>query len=96
MEAPTEVSSQPAASHEDGSRSISISSKQPSWLSIRNSDGEVVFEGTLSDSKSLPANSDLEIYAGRPDLVLISHGNGAPRILGPIDQVRWYKLSPEL
>ena len=75
---------------------ISISSKEPSWLSIRNGEGEVVYEGTLSDSKSLPADSDLEIYAGRPDLVLISHGNDSHRALGPIDQVRWYKLSSEL
>ena len=75
---------------------ISISSKEPSWLSIRNGEGKIIYEGTLSDDKSLPAESDLEIYAGRPDLILISHGGESPRTLGPIDQVRWYKLSPEL
>ena len=87
---------QPASPQEKSAGSISISSKEPSWLSIRNGEGEVVYEGTLSDSKSLPTESNLEIYAGRPDLVLISHGDKAPMPLGPIDQVRWYKLNPEL
>ncbi len=96
LESLTTMPPQPAASNEDAPGSISISSKQPSWLSIRNSDGDVVYEGTLSESKALPADSGLEIYAGRPDLVLINQGGSAPRTLGPIDQVRWYKLSPEL
>ena len=93
---PTATTPQPISAQEKSAGSISISSKQPSWLSIRNGEGEIVYEGTLSDSKSLPAESDLEIYAGRPDLVLISAGDQAPRPLGPIDQVRWYKLNPEL
>ena len=96
LKQPTAPTPQPAAPQEKSAGSISISSKEPSWLSIRNGEGEVVYEGTLSDSKSLPAESNLEIYAGRPDLVLISNGDGAPRPLGPIDQVRWYKLNPEL
>ena len=96
----TETSDQPVSStdqrKERSTGMISISSKQPSWLSIRNGEGKVVYEGTLSESRSLPAEPDLEIYAGRPDLVLVSHGDDTPRALGPIDQVRWYRLSPEL
>lgn len=88
--------SQPVQSEQKTAESISISSREPSWLSIRNGEGKIIYEGTLSDDKSLPAESDLEIYAGRPDLILISHGGESPRALGPIDQVRWYKLSPEL
>ena len=94
--APTQASPQPISSPEDASEVISISSKQPSWLSIRNGEGKVIFEGTLSESKSLPADPGLEIYAGRPDLVLISHGDNAPKTLGRIDQVRWYQLNPGL
>ncbi|WP_170953726.1 helix-turn-helix domain-containing protein [Synechococcus sp. UW179A] len=97
LEQPTETTkTQPTSPQQKSAGSISISSKEPSWLSIRNGEGKVVYEGTLSDSKSLPAGSNLEIYAGRPDLVLISHGDEVPRPLGPIDQVRWYKLNPEL
>ena len=74
--------------------SITITSSEPSWLSIRNSDGSELFEGTLADSKTLPADADIEIYAGRPDLVLISRGDETPKALGTIEQVRWYKLNP--
>ena len=73
---------------------ITITSSEPSWLSIRNSDGSELFEGTLADSKTLPADADVEIYAGRPDLVLISRGDETPKALGTIEQVRWYKLNP--
>ena len=96
----TQTSDQPVSSidkiKERSTGLISISSKEPSWLAIRNGEGKVVYEGTLSESRSLPAEPDLEIYAGRPDLVLVSHGDDTPRALGPIDQVRWYRLSPEL
>ena len=87
---------QPLSPKEKASGQISISSQEPSWVSIRNGEGEVVYEGTLSERKILPTESQLEILPGRPDLVLISDGDDAPKPLGPIDQVRWYKLNPEL
>jgi len=87
---------QPVSPKEKASGQISISSQEPSWVSIRNGEGEVVYEGTLSERKTLPADSQLEILPGRPDLVLISDGDHPPKPLGPIDQVRWYRLNPEL
>ena len=93
---PNETPHQPISPEKNSAGNLSISSQEPSWVLIRNSEGDVVYEGTLSGSKILPANSKLEIFPGRPDLVLISYGDSAPRTLGPIDQVRWYKLSPEV
>ena len=93
---PTATPPQPVSPEDKASGQISISSQEPSWVSIRNGEGEVVYEGTLSERKTLPADSQLEILPGRPDLVLISDGDDAPKPLGPIDQVRWYKLNPEL
>ena len=97
---PTATPPQPVSpkekSKEKSADKLSISSQEPSWVLIRDSEGDVVYEGTLSERKTLPADSDLEILPGRPDLVLISDGDRAPRPLGPIDQVRWYRLSPEL
>ena len=94
----TQASDQPVSasirSEGQAPRLISISSREPSWLSIRNGEGNVVYEGTLSETKSLPADAELEIYAGRPDLILVRQGNEQPKALGPIDQVRWYPLSP--
>ena len=96
VEQPTATPPQPVSPEKKASGQISISSPEPSWVSIRNGEGVVVYEGTLSESKILPADSQLEILPGRPDLVLISEGDAAPKPLGPIDQVRWYKLNPEL
>ena len=73
-----------------------IESKQPSWVSIRNGSGDVIYEGTLSEQKNFDGDQDLEIFAGRPDLVLFSRGNDTPRALGGIDQLRWYSITPEL
>ena len=96
LKQPTATSPQPVSPEGKASGQISITSQEPSWISIRNGEGDVVYEGTLSERKILPADSQLEILPGRPDLVLISHGDDAPKPLGPIDQVRWYKLNPEL
>ena len=96
VEQPTATPPQPVSPEKKASGQISISSPEPSWVSIRNGEGVVVYEGTLSENKILPADSQLEILPGRPDLVLISEGDAAPKPLGPIDQVRWYKLNPEL
>ena len=91
----TATAPQPVAPEQKSAKEISISSQEPSWVLIRNGEGDVVFEGTLSDRKILPADAKLEILPGRPDLVFISDGQDAPRTLGPIHQVRWYKLNPE-
>ena len=96
LKQPTATPPQPVSPEGKTSGQISITSQEPSWISIRNGEGDVVYEGTLSERKILPADSQLEILPGRPDLVLISHGDDAPKPLGPIDQVRWYKLNPEL
>ncbi len=91
----TATAPQPVAPEQKPAGKISISSQEPSWVLIRNSEGDVVYEGTLSERKILSADAKLEILPGRPDLVLISNGDDAPKPLGPIDQVRWYKLNPE-
>ncbi len=77
------------------SAEISISSSQPSWVSIRNGSGEVIFEGTLSEQRHFDGDQDLEIFAGRPDLVQLSQGDKSPRALGVIDQLRWYAITPQ-
>lgn len=75
--------------------SVALDSSQPSWVSVRNGSGEVIFEGTLSELKRFEGDQGLEVFAGRPDLVRLRYGNGSPRALGNIDQLRWYPLTPE-
>ena len=74
--------------------SVTVTSQEPSWREIRNPNGETLYEGTLDDETPLAVNPGEEIYAGRPDLVLISNGNNRPRPLGDISDIRWHKITP--
>ncbi len=74
---------------------ISLTSSQPSWVSVRNRNKDVIFEGTLNEPKQFEGDQELEVFAGRPDLVRFSYGDASPRALGSIDQLRWYPLTPE-
>lgn len=74
---------------------LSITSQEPSWLEVRNANRETVYEGTLDGESPLAVNPGDEIYAGRPDLVLLSVGNNPPQPLGDITDIRWHKITPE-
>ncbi len=74
---------------------VTVTSQEPSWLEVRNADRETVYVGTLNDETPLTVNPGDEIYAGRPDLVLISNGNNQPQPLGDISDIRWHKITPE-
>ena len=75
--------------------SLSITSREPSWLEVRNANRETVYEGTLDGESPLAVNPGDEIYAGRPDLVLLSIGDNPPEPLGDISDIRWHKITPE-
>ena len=70
---------------------LQINSSEPSWIRLRRK-GTVEFEGTLDGTRSIKEPDSVEILAGRPDLVTIIKTGEKPRILGRIDQVRWYQL----
>jgi cytoskeletal protein RodZ len=66
-----------------------LSSQEPSWLEVRDSQGATLFEGTLQGEKSFPLGQGLRVMAGRPDLVRAAVRGQEPRVLGPINQVIW-------
>ena len=75
--------------------SLTISSREPSWIALRRN-GNLEFQGTLVNDRTVDDPESVEIYAGRPDLVMVKRPGGEAAALGPIDAVRWYRLSPEL
>ena len=75
--------------------SLTISSREPSWIALRRN-GNLVFQGTLVNDRNVDAPENVEIYAGRPDLVMVKRPGAEAAALGAIDAVRWYPLSPEL
>ncbi len=38
--------------------------------------------------------SAVEVYAGRPDQVMVRSGDKPPESLGGISDMRWYSLNP--
>ena len=58
-----------------------------------NSEAEIIFEGALSEPLSYPLEEGLEIYAGHPDLIHITHNRKPPTALGKIRRIRWHQLT---
>ncbi|MBM5806109.1 MAG: DUF4115 domain-containing protein [Cyanobacteria bacterium M_surface_10_m2_179] len=79
----------PAAAAAVPATSLKLSSKQASWLEVRNGSGKQLFEGNFKGERSFPLQGGLQVLAGRPDLVQVSFGAQPARPLGPIDQIRW-------
>ena len=73
---------------------LQISSLEPSWITIRRN-GEVEFEGLLEQPTVIDAPHEVEVYAGRPDLVMVDKAGEPGTPLGPITPLQWYSLSPE-
>lgn len=73
---------------------ITIKSKEPSWIALRR-EGTIEFEGILEGERIITSPDEIEIYAGRPDLLTISISDGEPKVLGTISDIKWIPLKPE-
>ncbi len=74
---------------------ITIKSKEPSWIALRR-EGTIEFEGILEGERIITNPYEIEIYAGRPDLLTVSTSHGEPKVLGTISDIQWIPLKPEL
>jgi cytoskeletal protein RodZ len=84
---PPAAATRPAAPA--GPALLVLRSKEPSWLEVRDSQGDTLFKGSLEGEKSFPLGQGLRVMAGRPDVVQAEVAGQEPRVLGPIDQVIW-------
>ena len=73
-----------------------LRSAEPSWVEVRSASGKVLLRGTLEGEQRFPLNGELQVLAGRPDLVSASSGGAPSKPLGPIEAVTWYTFSPEV
>jgi cytoskeletal protein RodZ len=72
---------------------ITIKSKEPSWIALRR-EGTIEFEGILEGERIITSPDEIEIYAGRPDLLTVSISDGEPKVLGTISDIKWIPLKP--
>ena len=73
---------------------LRLKASEPSWIQVRQIDGKVIFEGTLTGEQTFPLGQGLEVLAGRPYAVLASVGDGTARPLGPVDDLSWHRFKP--
>ena len=73
---------------------LRLKATEPSWIQVRQIDGKVIFEGTLTGEQTFPLGQGLEVLAGRPYAVLASVGDATARPLGPVDDLSWHRFKP--
>jgi cytoskeleton protein RodZ len=73
---------------------LRLKASEPSWIQVRQIDGKVIFEGTLTGEQIFSLGQGLEVLAGRPYAVLASVGDGTARPLGPVDDLSWHRFKP--
>jgi cytoskeletal protein RodZ len=72
-----------------------LSSKEPSWLEVQTPNGDNLHYGLLQGEQSFTNQAGLQVRAGRPDLITVRAGDGAPRPLGTIDDLNWWTIHPD-
>ena len=90
---PPAVKPKPAVPQAAPVRELTVTASQTSWLTVRTSKGQQLYEGMFKGSRQFPLANGLQLRAGRPDLVKASLGKGPAKPLGPIDQIRWVSFN---
>jgi cytoskeletal protein RodZ len=86
--------SQPTAASPATQTELVLRSAEPSWVEVRAAGGELLYRGTLKGEQRVPLKGDVQVLAGRPDLVTAASGTAQAKHLGPIEAVTWYRFSP--
>jgi cytoskeleton protein RodZ len=90
---PTSQPSETAKPAQLSQGSLQLSSREPSWLEVRNGEGQELFRGLFSGSSTFSLAAGLQVLAGRPDLITLTTASGQTQTLGTIEQVRWQRFS---
>lgn len=67
----------------------------PSWLEVRNAAGQRLYFKTLKGEQRFPIGAGLRLTAGRPDLIQVRTAAQPTRVLGRIDDQRWWMIQPD-
>ncbi|MCP9817466.1 hypothetical protein KBY76_12475 [Synechococcus sp. GreenBA-s] len=73
---------------------LELEAGEPSWLEVRQLNGESVFVGELVGRRRFALGEGLQVLAGRPDLVRVQVGEAPDRLLGSVEQVEWQTFKP--
>lgn len=89
QEEPAESAAQP----QPGQGSLQLSSREPSWLEVRNGEGKELFRGLFTGTGNFSLAEGLQVLAGRPDLITVTTASGESETLGTIEEISWQRFS---
>ncbi len=72
---------------------IDLIAIKPTRVKIRNSIGEIIFEGKMRKPLSFEYAEGVEVYSSRPDLIQIQKEGHDPISLGKRKILKWYSLN---
>ncbi|CAK6695879.1 helix-turn-helix domain-containing protein [Synechococcus sp. CBW1107] len=87
--------SQPADQAKASSTSLQLSSREPTWLEVKDDKGNSLYRGLFKGSSRFSLGEGLEVLAGRPDLLMVERAGQTAEPLGRINDVLWYRFSAE-
>ncbi|MEA5473881.1 RodZ domain-containing protein [Synechococcus sp. CCY9201] len=87
--------SQPAVQAKASSTSLQLSSREPTWLEVKDNKGNSLYRGLFKGSSRFSLGEGLEVLAGRPDLLMVERAGQTAEPLGHINDVLWYRFSAE-
>jgi cytoskeletal protein RodZ len=86
-------SAKPADPGKPSLGSLLLTSREPSWLEVRNGEGKELFRGLFTGTGTFSLGEGLEVLAGRPDLITVTTASGESQTLGTIEQIRWHQFT---
>jgi len=90
---PSKQPGEPTKPAKPSQGSLQLSSREPSWLEVRNGEGKELFRGLFSGTSTFALATGLQVMAGRPDLITVTTASGQAQPLGTIEQIRWQRFS---
>lgn len=78
-----------------GAGMLVLRASAPSWVEVRTASGDTLHFAILRGERRFPIRDGLRLLAGRPDLIRVSTGSQPVRVLGRIDDVRWWSIQPD-
>lgn len=90
---PVSKTTEPAKTGKPSQGSLQLSSREPSWLEVRDGEGKELFRGLFTGTGNFSLGAGLEVMAGRPDLITVTTASGESQTLGTIEQISWQRFS---
>jgi hypothetical protein len=71
-----------------------VQASEPSWIEVREINGDAIYAGLFSGQRRFPLGRGLEVLSGRADAVSVAINQAVPKRLGSSDDLGWHRFLP--